>query len=219
LGAPLEVLVVRQIRREGRGGPEGAAPRASKVARSVRAALPALLGALIAVAARHAVLGADQMTPAVAGISTRLNPLAGASLEARLANVPLLLLVYLQHLVLPTALAPDYGGTFLPLAKGLEPRVAFRALGALAALAVPTILCRSSTSPSSRRSSAASSRPALTSSARSSSVRTMREASRRSWRARSPSAALTAPTKATREERAPTSSGASPWTQRRRRPP
>lgn len=120
LAAPLEAVVFRR-----RG--------------AVLAAVPAVLGLLLALAARRAALG-GALTPEDAGIAATMNPLVGQPLAVRAANAPLLLLVYLKHLALPIALAPDYGGSFLPLATGLEPRVALWALGALALLAAPPLV-------------------------------------------------------------------------------
>ena len=130
LGAPLEVLLLRRRR---------APPVAPLGWRILLAAVPATVGLVLALLLRRAALG-PTLRPEDALIDAEvMNPLAGEPLVTRLANVPLLLLVYLEHLGLPAALAPDYGGRFLELVKPEGPRFLVLALGVGSALALPPL--------------------------------------------------------------------------------
>jgi tetratricopeptide (TPR) repeat protein len=118
LGAPLEAFIFRRRR-------------------ALVTAVPAIVGLVVAFLLRRAVLG-PLLRPEDALIDASImNPLAAEPLATRLANVPLLLLVYLEHLGFPNALAPDYGGTFLQLVRPFEPRFLVLALGVGSVLALP----------------------------------------------------------------------------------
>jgi tetratricopeptide (TPR) repeat protein len=126
LAAPLELLLVRR-----------------SPGRAAVAAAPACFALAIALGLRTFMLGPEALTPATQGIAPFMNPLATEALGVRLANAPLLLLTYLEHLAVPLRLAPDYGGSALPLAASAgDPRVFAWALASAVALVAPALLAR-----------------------------------------------------------------------------